>query len=785
MEVWTTRVRVLAAIGAMGLAPAWSGAQSTTAAVRPDRGSTLESEPLRDLPAGGSVFSVLDTTQPEIVSDRFFSGGLNAGVPARLGAFLGSWTQTQFRIGDANVTDPAGSGSPLLWPELLFWQRVGTTTGLMPVDVSASALVVTLNPRRPGPYWTHVVDGMVTLPSDSPSGEPPAIQRLTNARVASALVSGPLVSGRLGLVAAGSWIGTSQTNRAGPASIGHHVASVFAHLVFTATPRDEVRTLGWMQRASTGEFQDTSFHLQSAWERRGPPERPAWRIVGSYTQRERTPQAAAAALTVDSITSGPVSDLIGSGGGTTRRWMLGARFEARAPRQTLTAGVDLDGAALRVPPAGIGQVTELVGGMPARIWEFTGAGIDARRHGMTIAAYGNDRIEMTPRLALNAGLRFDTVSAAADGSARGVRWFTWQPRVNLRWHITRAGSIAFIAGYGRSAYQLPLDFLAIGDPAAPVADVYRWDGHAIGPLIARVGPGTGGDAAFCQIDPHLIRPQTDEVVLAIESRPTKTARLRLEGVVRREQSLIGLTDTGAPLSVYTVFGVADPGLNLADPADRQILPVYNRVTSSFGEDRYVLTNRPGTASFAGLEAIAEVTAGRWHLLAGATASHAVGPAAGVGFLPTENDQDTLGDLFIDPNAGTHVQGRLFSDRAYTVKLGAAWQLPWALRLGIIARYQDGQPFARLVIVPGLNQGPGAVRAFANGGSRFTYTGTLDVRLQKRVRFGGSDLTAIVDAYNLLDLANEVEELVVTGPAFRTPSAVQPPRAVLVGIRVAR
>jgi hypothetical protein len=112
-----------------------------------------------------------------------------------------------------------------------------------------------------------------------------------------------------------------------------------------------------------------------------------------------------------------------------------------------------------------------------------------------------------------------------------------------------------------------------------------------------------------------------------------------------------------------------------------------------------------------------------------------------------------------------------------------YRFPSNTTLGAIARYQDGQPFARLLVVPGLSQGPELVRAFPNGESRFTFTGTLDVRAQKEFAVGGHRLAVVVDAYNLVNLAEEVEERVVKGPAYRTPTAIQPPRTVRVGARV--
>jgi hypothetical protein len=71
----------------------------------------------------------------------------------------------------------------------------------------------------------------------------------------------------------------------------------------------------------------------------------------------------------------------------------------------------------------------------------------------------------------------------------------------------------------------------------------------------------------------------------------------------------------------------------------------------------------------------------------------------------------------------------------------------------------------------------------NGGTAFTYTGTLDIRVQKVFTIGRSEVAAVVDVYNLPNLGNEVTEYVVSGPRFRDPTALQPPRTALLGVRV--
>ena len=128
-----------------------SSASAQTGATAPDvrpMGSTLPADTLRDLPIGDSVYAALETMQHEVIADRFNSGGLNVGGDTRLGAFLASWSQTLFRVGDIDVSDPTGAGSALIVPDAVVWQAVHVATGLMRHDESAPGLAVTLDPRR-------------------------------------------------------------------------------------------------------------------------------------------------------------------------------------------------------------------------------------------------------------------------------------------------------------------------------------------------------------------------------------------------------------------------------------------------------------------------------------------------------------------------------------------------------------------------------------------------------------------------------------------------------------
>jgi len=256
---------------------------------------------------------------------------------------------------------------------------------------------------------------------------------------------------------------------------------------------------------------------------------------------------------------------------------------------------------------------------------------------------------------------------------------------------------------------------------------------------------------------------------------------RLMAIGRLERNLLGVVNTGVPESAYTVQPFQDPGLF----GENQILPVFNRPVSTFGADRYLLTNpidpQIDQTTFVGAELSGQRQTERLFLLFGVTAGRSEGLSANRGFRAIENDAALLGELFTNPNARTYAQGRLFTERGYTIKVATVYRFPHDFRVGLAARYQDGEHFSRLAIA-NLNQGPELIRAFRNGRTRFTFTGTLDARVQKGFTAGTRRIALVLEGYNILNMAYEIEEFQLTGPQSRATTAVQPPPSIHAGIR---
>jgi hypothetical protein len=762
--------------------------------------TTLELGVLQDLPASSTALSILESTQSVTVADRFYTGGLSTGQPARFGAFLTSPTQTLFRIDGVSITDPDGTGLPMLFPGLLMWQRMTATSAFIPVDVTVPGYVVTFEPRRPDPEWVRVFD-IAGAPSPwvtEPSSSFPPVSRLDDWSSGSGLISGPLVKDRLGIVAGGSWSRGSQFQRGNPIPAVGSSGSGFAHAVWTPSSRSALRTFGWVQRSRypyadrqpETTARDTSLHIQSTWDRRMGSGN-VWQLLGGYTERHRelTVAIPSQGVILERLVDGPVFDAAGTGDTTSRRATGGFRF-APSPQvyagrhHALAFGVDVERTLSATDPGVIETIGELVDGIPARIWRYQAPEITSRRRATVIGAYMSDEIALGSRALLAAGLRYDGAFGAAEGSAGSVSWNSILPRASVRWQLTDRMKLAFIGGYARTAYGLPLGLLAHGDAAAPTAEVFRWNASPVpalsdlGPLVARMGPGIGSDN-LTTIDPNLRRPYSNEIVIGAESRIGSAVYLGLAGIAKWESEVVAVTNTGVGAGDYVEFTVEHP-----DPANPPI-PVFNRLSESFGRDRYLVTNAPvEDPSTAALEFTIRAVTERLFFQFAGTAQHALAPAASRGFHVTENDQGVLGELLTNPNAATNgTRVRPFVDRGYTARATLVYRLPADFRLGAVARYTDGQPFAGVVVVPSLNQGAEAIRGFAEGGTRFTYTATLDVRLQKAFRVGLGRLDGFIDVYNLTNHHHETEERTVLGEGFRTVTVIQPPRSVHVGGRL--
>jgi hypothetical protein len=757
-------------------------------------GPDFDADFLRDLPSGRDVFSLLETAEPLTIADRIDGGGLFTGEAGRLSGRGASWTQTTFMLDAVDITDPWTGGRPLLlpWDEAL--AAVSYGIGGARTTVAAPGPVVWLGTGKTGGEWKGTLALDSTLGRGDQS-EPPRIARLDQWRRGAFTVSGPLAEERLGLFVSAQAGASDRFRRDARDTEPSRQRSVLAGLDWRAGDTDRVWFLAGAQSTGVPLSQRAVFadeglqedgralHAQLNWQR-SPPSGGHWSATGSYTHARTEGELGTSVRAIERLIDGPAALLAAPGEIARGRAEAGVLYVPRwRGAHTPSVGLRLRRAAGRLTPAVASwTVAERVDGIPARIWDY------AQPRPLDLALDEAildvaDHWQVGKRVSAYVGLPILYARAAG----RGASWLTIAPRVSTKVRI--AGLVHALASWSRDAHALRLEDLAYGDPDAVTASSLRWndrDGNGLfdeterGILLSRSGPG----APVGSFDADLPRPHTDEWRVGLEAILGPYVRARFEGIARRSRGLWESVNTGVTANGYDVFFVPDASGDLVGPSDDQLLPIYDRRPASFGRDALLLTSPDGHDSlYEGVEFQLVAGTPKARIWVSGTAHRAVGSGAFRGYRPAENDQGLVGELYDDPNANTFERGRLFSDRAYTIKIAGAWRAPGGVRLGSIARYQDGQPFARVVVVPDLRQGADFVMAIPRGRARFTFAISWDARAEKTFTVGRTQLGAVFEVFNLLDNTNEVEEDEVTGPAYRAMTALQPPRTFRAGVRL--
>ena len=778
-----------AAVPLAGLAVlAWAlGASAASAQT-----SAYDADLLRDLPGSRDVSSLLETSEPLTIADRWDGGGLYTGEAGRLSALGASWTQTVFLLDGLDVTDPLAGGRPLVQPWHEALESMDFKVGGARRPSTGPGALIALTTVRPQDAWkgSLALDGRLAV-GDEPT--PPSVARLDRWRRGALTVAGPL-GDRFSLLVSGQTASSARFVRGRTVADDSSLHALLAGLTWKASDRDRVRLtavgqktrIPYTDRSAFAEAglseDDRTLHAGASWERQ-VGSGSSWTLAAGVLRARADGETGRDPRTIERLLDGPAS-LLAVPGQTERSRVELAGTLRLAPRgsHAFSAALRVSrGAAVVRPATPTWTVAEQVDGLAARVWEFEQDG-QWRPHVDELTAQVADAWQVGSRLQVDAALPLHFARAA------GVSWTSLAPRIGARARV--GGPFTAFASWSRDVHRLPLALFAFGDPDAVRAASYRWndrdgDGRFTpserGVLVSRTGPG----APVGTIDSSLPRPRTDEWYAGLEAALGAHVTARLTGVARQSRGLWESVNTGVTAAGYDQRSVFDPGGDIVGASDDQLLPIYDRRPASFGRDALLLTSRDGDDSlYEGVEFQLLAGTPQARIWVSGTAHRSVGAGGNRGFRPEENDQGLVGERLDDPNADTFDRGRLFSDRAYTIKVAGAWHAPGGLRLGTVARYQDGQPFARVVIVPDLRQGADFVMAIPRGRARYTFAITWDARVEKVLAVGRSQLSLVLEAFNLLDNDNETEEDVVTGPAYRTPTLVQPPRTLRGGLRVA-
>jgi hypothetical protein len=409
--------------------------------------------------------------------------------------------------------------------------------------------------------------------------------------------------------------------------------------------------------------------------------------------------------------------------------------------------------------------------------------------------FANDAINLTPKITLNAGLRFDRYSSwlPEQGNPGTGPWAipniypetrgfpvynAWSPRLSFIYDLTGNGRVALKASYGRYAAAGSGPNASSGptaadvNPAATTTSTYRWNGQIpYVPNPADLQSVTGGRGTR-RLDSNLEAAGMDEYTGGVDLGLSRNLTLRLNVVRKLDWGGSKELDLAQPFEAYTdVRTSIDPGPdNLAGTSDDGSVQVWSvpRTYPTFGQVIRLTTNTApgeGEDKYWAFESTASKRyANGWSLLA----SYSIDRRDVRNINPRNPNeaayraQSNNGSLTNDfnPELPQIFQG---------IRLSGTYELPWRMLLASTFTGQQGEYFPRIVQAPNaLNQ---LVEVVVDGqAGRYDWVKLMDLRFSKTFSWGKQSFEGMFDVFNLTNTSVVLRHVNVNGVNYLKPLA---------------
>jgi hypothetical protein len=411
------------------------------------------------------------------------------------------------------------------------------------------------------------------------------------------------------------------------------------------------------------------------------------------------------------------------------------------------------------------------------------------------SGFVNDMINLTPRLTLNAGIRFDRYSSwlPAQGNPGTGPWAIpnlqpethgypiyneWSPRLSLIYDVTGTGRVAVKASYGRYAAAGSGPGASTGPTASDVnpnaifTRTYRWTGQI--PYIpndADLQSVTGGRGDR-QLDPNLSAVGMDEYTGGVDLGLSRDLTVRLNVVHKRDWGGNKELDLAQPFEAFTdVRRSIDPGRdNTIGTGDDGVIELWSvpRTYPTFGQVIRLTTNTgPGEGEdrYWAFESTASKRfSNNWSMLA----SYSIDRRDARNINPRNPNE---ANYRAQSNNGT-LQGNFPHEGVHTyqgVRLSGTYELPWRMLMASTFTGQQGEYFPRIVQAPNaLNQLQEVVVEGQAG--RYDWVKLLDFRFSKTFSWGRQSFEGMFDVFNLTNTSVVLRRVAVNGPNYLKPLA---------------
>lgn len=753
----------------------------------------LPSPVLVALPTAGSLTARIVQLNSGLVLEREEGVGLFPAEPSRFTFRGGAWTQSRIEIDGFDVTDPLLGGRGLVWGAV----ELGDVD--VRTDSRGTALVQThAIPTGSGRTRFLAQTNLGLFDSTGSTADPiPSLARGHRLLDGVLAAFGSSSGGKTNWSGALSGADVSRSERASDLEratarlglegrVSHNLGDdQFQALVMTQGRRAPFG-LTTAETRATGQMVGTTWQrLHPKGGQYGRPETTQARI--SYLRGTTRDPEFGAALPFERLVDGPPNLQV-------PYRSIGQRLQMEAGRDAHPLGDSVDLSAVVRFSRTTGergftrpgfQALESLNGSSAREWTFAGPApsrLSENRASLAVSllARPSDRT----RIRGTALLERLTVGDRDGGRILGSTKIL--PELRFDWR--KSETTDFFAEASIGTPPLPLVSFEAATRNAPTVAARLWrdlnrDGRAsaseLGLEVARSGPSS------IAIDPDLSLPALRRVIVGFQTRVFGLG-IRATAYARRDVNLLETALNPQGFEISRTRSIPDPSGDIVGPSDDQILPIVEESLRSFSSSQFLLTNPADHRALGEGAELGFDTNGRhvhWGLVG--AAFRASGRGGNRGLRVFENDFGVVGESFDRTNADTFGSGRLFFDRAYSLRMFVTANEVRGFTFGILGRYDDGQPFARLVIQNDLPQGPDFVQAIPRGRARLHFTLSVDARLARRFKHGNADFEISASVFNALGTQFEAEEQVVWLPDYRRITMVQPPRAFIIGVRIER
>ena len=458
-------------------------------------------------------------------------------------------------------------------------------------------------------------------------------------------------------------------------------------------------------------------------------------------------------------------------------------------------------------PAGAYQLTyDRVNGLahqPVEITTFNFPVFPSNRSN-SISGYLNDHWQVSRRLTVNLGVRFDydhsflpeqTKEQGQFGNAgsfarfEGNTWKDFAPRVGVALDLTNDGKTVIKGTYGIYNGPMADTFAQTFNQNAVAQTVYRWhdlngnSNYDPGEVNLDVNSGdflSTTAAANNVFNPDLQRPQQHEVTAVFDRELRANMAGRIAWVYKRNVGDISSINIKRPYSAYNIpLTRRDPGpdgvLNTADDAGSVVIYDYDAAYRGAAFVANEQFNRPSDREddFNTMEfTLNKRNVGRW----GASTSLSMTKSHRflVGIPSSPND-----DYFPTDNTW-----------AWGYKVSGSYRLPWDLSFSGVFDVQPGLLGQRTNIFRATDPDGGpplrqlstvTLRLEDYGAQTGVYRPSANLRLSKFMKLRKGELQLSIDALNAFNSNALWGYTYASGPTFGYGTAFTSPRALQFGV----